>query len=104
MAKGAFGFIVSLQTETERGLVVTQATDESQANAREDPFSKVNELITDSSDANHKSNRDDELAKASEKKVDLETQVATHSCKLGSTCSEGQRSVSSTEDGGDACR
>ena len=39
----------------------------------EDPFAKVKELITDSSEANHKSFRDDELAKASEKKVDLVT-------------------------------
>ena len=60
--------------------------------AGEDPFSKVKELTTDlfkdsikklqseaSSEADYKSNLDDELAKANDKKGDLETQVMTHS-------------------------
>ena len=63
--------------------------------AGEDPFAKVKELITDlitdltdrlqseaSSEANHKSYPDDELVNASEKKADLEHQVATDSSKL----------------------
>ena len=53
--------------------------------AGENPFAKVNELITKSSEANHKSNRDDELVKAGEKKVDLETQAAKQSCKVEAT-------------------
>ena len=39
-------------------------------------------------EANHKSYRDDELAKAGTKRVDLETQVATHSSKLEAVVSK----------------
>ena len=49
----------------------------------------ITDLITDnklqseaSSEANHKSYRDDELMKAGVENVDRETQVATHSSKL----------------------
>ena len=67
----------------------------------------ITDLITDSitdvtnklqskasSEAKHKSHRHDESAKACEKKVDLETQVATYSCKL-----ETAVSTSSVPDG-----
>ena len=69
--------------------------------AGEDPFSKVKELITDfitdlinkvqleaSSEANHKSYRDDELTKAGDENVDRETQVATHSSKREAAVSQ----------------
>merc|ERR1719383_506240 len=61
------------------------------AGAGEDPFAKVKELITElinrlqseaSSEASHKSYCDDELTKAQQLKMDLQTQVATHSSKL----------------------
>ena len=57
----------------------------------------MKELITDlihrlqseaSSEASHKSYYDDELAKAKEKKADLETQVATHFSKLEAAVSK----------------
>ena len=94
------------------------------AGAGEDPFAKVTELITDlihrlqseaSSEASHKSYCDDELAKAKDKKADLETQVATHFSKLEAAVSKSSVldgevaggswcSVSTaTEDGRDAC-
>ena len=63
----------------------------------------MKELIR-TSEANHKSYRDDEFAKDSEKTTDLETQVATHSSKL-----EAAVSTSSVSDGevpelqGDLC-
>ena len=58
------------------------------AGAGEEPFAKMKKLTTDSidrlqaevsSEASHKSYCYDELAKASEKRADLETQVAAHS-------------------------
>ena len=67
------------------------------AGAGEEPFAKVNELTTDlsnrlqleaSSQASHKSYCDDELAKANEKRADLETQVTTHSSKLEAAVSQ----------------
>ena len=76
-------------------------TDSSEANADEDPFSTLKELITDlitdlinklrseaSSEANHKFYRDDELANGSEKEADLQNQVATHSSKLEAAVSK----------------
>ena len=67
------------------------------AGAGEDPWPKQRNLITDlinrlqseaSSEASHKSHCDDELSEANEKKVDLETQVATHSSKLEAAVSK----------------
>jgi len=67
------------------------------AGAGEDPFAKVKELITElidrlqseaSAEASHKSYCDDELAKANEKKADLETQVTTHSSKFEAAVSK----------------
>ena len=61
------------------------------AGAGEDPFVKVKGLITDlinrlqaeaSSEASHKSYCDEETSKATEKKEDLEADVAKHSSKL----------------------
>ena len=56
--------------------------------AGEDPSADVKKLITDSSEANHKSYRDDELTKAGDEKVDRETQVQTHSSKLEAAVSK----------------
>merc|ERR1712136_478448 len=67
------------------------------AGAGEDPFAKVKELITDlitrlqaesSAETGHKSYCDEEMAKSSEKRADLETQVATHSSKLEAAVSK----------------
>ena len=73
------------------------------AGAGEDQFADVKELITDNrlhsealSGTRHKSHRDDELTKAGGEKVDLETQVATHSSKLGADGSRSQRTCSCT--------
>ena len=73
-----------------------QSEASSEAVAGDDLFAKgkdsIMNLITDSinrlqSKISHKSHRDDELPKAGDEKVDLETQVATHSCKLEATVS-----------------
>ena len=55
----------------------------------EDPFAKVKKLFREnrlqsdpSSETNHKSYRDDELANTSEKKADLANQVVTHFCRF----------------------
>ena len=61
------------------------------AGAGEDPFAKVKGLITElinrlqaeaSSEATHKSYCDEEMSKTTEKKQDLESEVAKHSSKL----------------------
>ena len=59
------------------------------AGADDDPFVKVKDLITNlmsrlqaSSETNQKSSCDEEMSKATEKREDLETDVAKHSSKL----------------------